>query len=626
MLCHAAVTQQHASALKPSYPMHVLAVPEFMKLDRFVCHDELLEKGLLTKWSSGMHGKVIMISHQWLGYREPDPGREHHRCLKRLLARLMSGDIKRVESYYLQLLRWSNKRVRSSEWKRALPDMYLWIDYSCMPQLGADSSDEQRRKAASAVASIPSYVERCGLLLALVPVCKHHDTGEICNFASWRTRGWCRMEAFCSILASNETRVMICTGEESNPFFMYLGDVWMTKPIEGQFTCCSLDHCINGQSIRCDKEHVRSVLQILGVSKVQALRLSRSRIEELYFSALCDHLVEGEWQQTASQQGLHFTKQGAKAHQFVADVIRSRCNLGNRDAVRSFFNWTDPDDADVEGSGISLLLFAAAKGEAAAVSEIAALSPHIVNRRTLRRVPDMWIALRGMTPIMLAMSIANFDTVEALLEAGAETQLVGELGLDALMLACIHGNAGNVEAWLKRFPDWDVNRPSSVFKFNALCLTLAQCPDSSAIVHLLLAARASTATQRPGFLLPILAMKEDSDPKALKLLLEQRVDVNERLRGQIFPVRCFYRCLRLCVRLGLGGQPIEDWAMLDRSTALHIASKRGDVGMAQALLESKAQPLQNAQGRSPLDLATATFGGQLPEELMLVLGQTPLEN
>ena len=47
----------------------------------------------------------------------------------------------------------------------------------------------------SAVDSIPSYVERSTMLWILVPPCDHHDIeGAVCDFNSWRSRGWCRME------------------------------------------------------------------------------------------------------------------------------------------------------------------------------------------------------------------------------------------------------------------------------------------------------------------------------------------------------------------------------------------------------------------------------------------------
>lgn len=55
----------------------------------------------------------------------------------------------------------------------------------------------------AAVDSIPSYVERSSMMWILVPPCKHQDLeGTICDFNSWRDRGWCRMEVcpFCAAI------------------------------------------------------------------------------------------------------------------------------------------------------------------------------------------------------------------------------------------------------------------------------------------------------------------------------------------------------------------------------------------------------------------------------------------
>ena len=46
-----------------------------------------------------------------------------------------------------------------------------------------------------AVDSIPSYIERCAEMFILVPSVKHADrAGDVCDFNTWRQRGWCRME------------------------------------------------------------------------------------------------------------------------------------------------------------------------------------------------------------------------------------------------------------------------------------------------------------------------------------------------------------------------------------------------------------------------------------------------
>lgn len=357
---------------------------------------------------------------------------------------------------------------------------------------------------------------------------------------------------------------------------------------------------------------------------VAAKVLTLHNFDKFYYKCLCDRILEGKWGRQDCKVGCPRSDFGVQGIGALGEQV-NKAKLqawGSRQSLRTFLDWRGSDDADIGKSGVSLLFFAAAKGDTQAVSEIANLHPHLVNMKNRHRIPQIWIAIEGATPLMAGMALAGFDTVDALLKSHADPNVEAQFGLDALMVACIHGNTANVAAWLSQFPDWHVNRPSKMFKFTALCFTLLHVPDSSPIVKLLLDANAETKTKRPGFLLPILALKEDSDTAALTLLLERGVDVNERLKGQVRAVRFFYRSLRLCAFVGIGGRPIQDWAMLDNATSLHIAARRADVSMIRVLLKSKALPLRNAQGRTPLDVARASFGGKLPPALKSALEDT----
>ena len=41
-----------------------------------ITHQELLEQGMLAPYTPEMQGRVCFISHQWLGYKHPDPNVE----------------------------------------------------------------------------------------------------------------------------------------------------------------------------------------------------------------------------------------------------------------------------------------------------------------------------------------------------------------------------------------------------------------------------------------------------------------------------------------------------------------------------------------------------------------------
>ena len=46
------------------YGMCLISVPNLLKLDRFLPHQDLLREGLLVLWDESMRGRTIFVSHQ----------------------------------------------------------------------------------------------------------------------------------------------------------------------------------------------------------------------------------------------------------------------------------------------------------------------------------------------------------------------------------------------------------------------------------------------------------------------------------------------------------------------------------------------------------------------------------
>ena len=89
-----------------------------------------------------MNGKVIFVSHEWLGWTHADPNGEQFYTLRRILQRLMQGKVSKVESHYLQQLVFKqNTVVDAGQWKAALPSMFVWFDFMSIPQLGARGTE-----------------------------------------------------------------------------------------------------------------------------------------------------------------------------------------------------------------------------------------------------------------------------------------------------------------------------------------------------------------------------------------------------------------------------------------------------------------------------------------------------
>ena len=237
------------SELNEEYPMYAMPIKEFLKLDKWIPHQDALAQGLLVEVKKGdTDAEVLFCSHQWVSFDHPDPAGEQLRALQSVIRMLMKGKTDVVSNSMLDAIYQYKMLAPGSEWAKKLPHMLVWFDYLSIPQPGAlvtqasselvneldtnqngvvemeellnadltkktsrrQSTDHRQlaegesvdeRIAAlvgqlkAAVDSIPSYIERASMMWVLVPPVKHHSLHEqICDFASWRRRGWCRME------------------------------------------------------------------------------------------------------------------------------------------------------------------------------------------------------------------------------------------------------------------------------------------------------------------------------------------------------------------------------------------------------------------------------------------------
>ena len=58
------------------YPMFLMPMRTLLDMAKMTTHQELLRQGKLGECTSDMGGRLVFISHQWLGYRHPDPAGE----------------------------------------------------------------------------------------------------------------------------------------------------------------------------------------------------------------------------------------------------------------------------------------------------------------------------------------------------------------------------------------------------------------------------------------------------------------------------------------------------------------------------------------------------------------------
>ena len=156
----------------------------------------------------GFPGELRFISHQWLGQRHPDPdGRQvgvFQAFFKNLVAgKVMLGSDVDLLSIMGPTFAFSSQRALSSQG-------FVWFDWFSVPQTVGEFEGCEKTRAAQqrAINSIPSYVSESMCFVVLCPSVPNH-VGTVCDFNTWKARGWCRAEQMCHFLSSSDATVII---------------------------------------------------------------------------------------------------------------------------------------------------------------------------------------------------------------------------------------------------------------------------------------------------------------------------------------------------------------------------------------------------------------------------------
>ncbi|CAK0809655.1 unnamed protein product [Prorocentrum cordatum] len=112
-----------------------------------------------------------VFSHQWLSRMLPDPANDH----------------------YIDMM--SALQGLAQMFKVRLDSLYIFVDYSSIPQQG-------QRVQKLAIDSLATYVSLSSAFVIVSPQTVHRDSSALCNFDTYSKRFWCRLEVFCTILAS----------------------------------------------------------------------------------------------------------------------------------------------------------------------------------------------------------------------------------------------------------------------------------------------------------------------------------------------------------------------------------------------------------------------------------------
>ena len=494
--------------------------------------------------------------------------------------------------------------MSGERWKAALPYMYVWWDYASIPQPTAVSTEstapsttdhrllatqegieeEMKRVVAAlarAVDSIPGYVEMTTVIFVNVPLATHVDTARQCNMASWRRRGWCRIEYQCALLARTRIPVILCSNRPLH--CMGTHELLNLTAEGGDFTCCQKDHEFNGRRVDCDRPKCHAILTKMLEGKLAAL-WSGGHVADARALQAVRHLI------------LRGLIPEEPATHIEEPVARLRASLA----------W----EAESKRAP-SLLHFAVMSDDAPAVRALLAARADCRRRVPRSAVWGQWLA--GASPLHAAMACASWETVELLLGARADPRATASpFAWSPLAFAAYYAREANVRAWLARLPRGrgDVHAAAQ--------------PASSACLRALLESRADPdeGTAGGGDAFPLLAAAggEDASLEKVDLLLEARADPNRRerptgaLRAICSGVRVAYRC-------GARGELATLFANASGCTALHNCSGYTcQPHIAARLLAARADAdARSTIGWTPLEYAARMSPGvAVPAELAAV--------
>jgi len=124
---------------------------------------------------------TTFISHQWLASQEPDPGGVHFKAICDACDELCR-----------------HKNV-------APEDMYLWVDYSSIPQVNS------KLKLLS-ISSIGMYASTACYFLIVCPPAVHSDSNAAVGPETYQRRGWCRLEQWARMTVGGLQNMYIYDG------------------------------------------------------------------------------------------------------------------------------------------------------------------------------------------------------------------------------------------------------------------------------------------------------------------------------------------------------------------------------------------------------------------------------
>lgn len=411
-----------------TYPMWLIPAKVLVDLQGpLLPHDEMMKKNLLVQWRPGHTKTVVLISHQWAGFRHPDPNMEQFQVLQSLLRNLAAGRVSIGKDMVAQS-RGVDVPIPSTQEQLNCLEWDIWYDFFGIPQIDDRGCVSNTPELQAAVDSIPAYCHASDIIVILAPSLRHADTGKTISFGSWETRGWCRAERTAAALSDKEMPLLVVTTPRT--IFASSGAAWIGSwPHDGEFT------------VEGDRKTVRELTKKLLALKSESVLRAGDLSQWRFYRALLFRLLP---------------ERGCPACHLAA--LEQQRNIPHQ-PLQSFLARYRFNAPDQKADGLTPLMMACIEGCIPLVKELLS-SKAEVNEKVEVSIRDIQLGGR-QTALTVAAALSSSKVVQCLLQAKAALDVCcGTLCYTAIHQAAAYGNHAVIADLAAAAPEL-VHKPNS---------------------------------------------------------------------------------------------------------------------------------------------------------------------